>query len=175
MTGCEKLVQAVFAALLLATCCISFYGIGWVVGRKSVRPEIIERHDTTIIRRPIHVAAPEPASRLDLHFILLPVVVPPDSADVHPGDTLAVPVMEEMVSYENEDYRAVVAGIRPRLVSLDVWPKTIYATSESKTVVARDVRKPRISFGLTAGPGIFWDGTAIRPGLGATAGVTLTF
>lgn len=175
MTGCEKLVQAVFAALLLATCCISSYGIGWVVGRKSVRPEIIERHDTTVIRQPIHVSAPEPASRLDLRFIMLPVVVPPDSADVHPGDTLAVPVMEEMVSYENEDYRAVVAGIRPRLVSLDVWPKTIYASSTSMTAMAPSVRKLRVNFGLTAGPGVFWDGTAIRPGIGATAGLTIAF
>ncbi len=175
MIAYHKLAMAVFVATLLVICCSVSYAFGILAGRKSVRPEIIERHDTTIIRQPIRVSAPEPVSRLDLRFILLPVVVPPDSVDVHPGDTLAVPVMEEMVSYENEDYRAVVAGIRPRLVSLDVWPKTIYATSGSKTVVAPDVRKPRISFGLTAGPGVFWDGSAIRPGLGATAGLTVTF
>lgn len=175
MTRFQKCAATVCVVLLIAASCGISYLFGWQAGRKSVRPEIIERHDTTVIRQPIHVSAPEPASRLDLRFIMLPVVVPPDSAGVHPGDTIAVPVMEEMVSYENEDYRAVVAGIRPRLVSLDVWPKTIYATSGSKTVVAPDVRKPRISFGLTAGPGVFWDGSAIRPGLGATAGVTLTF
>lgn len=175
MTRFQYISLIVCLGLLFAAACSVSWLIGLRTGRKSVQPEIVERHDTTIIRQPIHVSAPEPVSRLDLRFVLLPVVVPPDSVGVHPGDTLAVSVMEEMVSYENEDYRAVVAGIRPRLVSLDVWPKTIYATSESKTVLAPDVRKPRISFGLTAGPGVFWDGSAIRPGLGATAGLTVTF
>lgn len=161
--------------LQFAACCAFSWLLGLRTGRKSARTEVIERHDTTIIRQPIHVSAPEPVSRLDLRFVLLPVVVPPDSVGVHPGDTLAVPVMEEMVSYENEDYRAVVAGIRPRLVSLDVWPKVVRTTAATQTLAVPNVRRPHICFGLTAGPGVFWDGAAIRPGLGAAVGLTLRF
>ena len=179
LTKFERTTLIVCAAALIAAAAGFCFAWGFHVGRKHATPVIVEKHDTTFIRKPIHVSNPTPATVAPgVKLIFLPAVFPSDSAvTVAPGDTLSVPVREEIVTYENDDYRAVIGGIRPRIISLDVFPEMIYVTGSSTTTLQPPARRgPQLRFGLSAGPGLFWDGTpGIKPGIGAVCGLTLTF
>lgn len=81
-------------------------------------------------------------------------------------DSGEVEIPIEQKTYQTEEYKAVVEGWRPNLVSMEVYPKT---TTITKTEVK--LKSPR--FSLTFGPGVGWDGKEIRPYLGVTAGLIL--
>ncbi len=80
---------------------------------------------------------------------------------VSAGDSLAVALPVEEVSYKAEDYELTIGGWRPYLKSLTVYPRTIQVTNtEIRTVT----RRPRFGVGLQAGYG--WAGGGLRPYIG---------
>lgn len=85
------------------------------------------------------------------------------SDTIHIGDTV---VMREQAYYEDSLYRAWVSGYRPRLDSLQVFPKTVYqtVTNDIYYPVAIKPKKKRWGLGLQAGygyPGGFYVGGGV--------------
>lgn len=153
-------------------------GTCFLIGREtapSPDPPVQQRdttwiYDTTVIERPVPVAV-KPAgvemlpvgtlAQLQARIDSL-LSVRPDTAFVE------VPVSLETKTYRGEDYEAQISGFRP---SLD-WVKTFPQTAYIKETV-QDTR--RWTFGISAGPGILWDGRSIHGGIGAVAGVQWRF
>lgn len=80
---------------------------------------------------------------------------------IHIGDTV---VMREQAYYEDSLYRAWVSGYRPRLDSLQVFPKTIYQTVTNDIYHTIKPRKKRWGLGVQAGygyPGGWYVGAGI--------------
>lgn len=70
----------------------------------------------------------------------------------------------ERKEYVTKDYRAVVEGWRPSLVSMEVY-------RETKTITNTVTKRP--IFSITVGPGAGYDGTKFVPFVGVTAGLVL--
>lgn len=80
---------------------------------------------------------------------------------IHIGDTV---VMREQAYYEDSLYRAWVSGYRPKLDSIEVYPKTIYQTVTNDIYHAVKSKKKRWGLGLQAGygyPGVFYMGVGV--------------
>lgn len=77
---------------------------------------------------------------------------------------ITIPIEEKV--YKTDDYKAVVQGWRPSLVSMEVYPKT---TTITNTVTR--LQRPR--WGLTAGVGGGYDGSRIVPHVGFTVGYVI--
>jgi hypothetical protein len=178
-------------------CAISFF-----IGRKTApKCPPIPPADTVYVADTSHHEEPEPAEVIPAGYELIRVgtvaqlkkviadleaaaaaAQEPATADTTqtapplPDTTgVEVPLQIERKVYggqEGDDYRAVVSGIFPKLESIDVYPKTAYITIPAQEPAKRGVR---LTFGFTAGPGLFWDGKEIKPGLGGVVGATLTF
>ena len=81
---------------------------------------------------------------------------------IHIGDTV---VMREQAYYEDSLYRAWVSGYRPKLDSIEVYPKTIYQTVTNDIYHAVKPKMKRWGLGLQAGygyPGGLYVGVGIR-------------
>lgn len=115
---------------------------------------------------------------VDTHFVDRPVEVwrerekpvyyaVHDTQIVHTTDSVFVALQREKRGYHGEEYDAVVSGVDPVLESIAVYPRTAYITN---TVIS----KRRWSLGVTAGPGILYDGS-IHGGVGIVAGLTYNF
>jgi len=85
------------------------------------------------------------------------------SDTIHIGDTV---VMREQAYYEDSLYRAWVSGYRPRLDSLQVFPRMVYQTVTNDVYhpVIVKPKKKRWGIGLQAGygyPGGFYVGAGV--------------
>ena len=131
---------------------LALIAVAFLLGRRSVKPEIVEIHrkDTVVVRDTVRetVLVPKVRYLTRVDTVLLPV----------PGDTVEVPVLVPISRkvYEGEDYRAVVSGFRASLDTLDIFRKTQTVTN---TVVQR-VEVP---------------GKPKRWGIGVSAGISYSF
>lgn len=85
-----------------------------------------------------------------------------DTPSVLPSGEVEIPI--ERKTYQTDDYKAVVEGWRPSLVSMEVYPKTT-------TITQTKLKKP--VFSLSVGPGVGWDGKDFKPYIGVTAGFVI--
>lgn len=69
---------------------------------------------------------------------------------IHIGDTV---VPREQAYYEDSLYRAWVSGYRPRLDSLQIFPRTVYQTVTNGIYHTVTPKKKRWGLGLQAGYG----------------------
>ncbi|WP_195531879.1 DUF6808 domain-containing protein [Bacteroides finegoldii] len=69
---------------------------------------------------------------------------------IHIGDTV---VPREQAYYEDTLYRAWVSGYRPRLDSLQIFPRTVYQTVMNDIYHTVSPKKKRWGLGLQAGYG----------------------
>lgn len=69
---------------------------------------------------------------------------------IHVGDTV---VQREQAYYEDSLYRAWVSGYRPRLDSMQIFPRTVYQTVTNDIYHTITSKKKRWGFGLQAGYG----------------------
>ena len=152
---------------VLALCAVSWL-FGRQAGRNAAIPAAAVRVDTLTIRDTIRIVSPVETVKYKDRTVLVPV-----TDTVRRTDTLYMPLDIERKTYQSDDYRAVVSGWSPRLEEIAVYPKTQVVTVTGQP--SAPSRGSRIGFGVAVGPGVYWDGTAVRAGLGATAGVTLTF
>ena len=107
----------------------------------------------------------KPVVKVDTMLISAPIVAffQITSDTIHMGDTV---VMREQAVYDDSLYRAWVSGYRPRLDSIEVYPKTVYqtVTNDIYHPVVIKSKKKRWGFGLQAGygyPGVFYVGGCI--------------
>lgn len=80
---------------------------------------------------------------------------------LEPNGAITIPIEEK--EYKTEEYTAVIEGWRPRLLSMEVYPKT---TTITNTVTR--LQRPR--WGVSVGVGGGYDGQQVRPHLGVTVG-----
>lgn len=169
MTQFQKYALAVCAGLLLAAALGVSFLIGRALGRRSVPPPATTTHtDTLVFRDTVRERYPVEVGRWHTSVQLVPV-----RDTIRIRDTTYIAMDREAKEYRGDDYRAVVSGILPSLDEIAVYPKTVYL----KTAIESQAptRRARIGFGITAGPGIYWNGSKIQPGLGVAAGITLNF
>ncbi|MBR3466536.1 MAG: hypothetical protein IKH15_04885 [Bacteroidales bacterium] len=123
------------------------------------KADTIFKVDTLFIEKPVE----KWREKIKEYYVEVPAW---DTVTVH--DTVFLRMPAERVQYEGEEYRAVVTGVEPKLESISVFPRTAYITN---TVV----QKKRWSWNVTAGAGVYWNGSQIQPGLGITAGFGYNF
>lgn len=123
------------------------------------RTDTVWRTDTHFVDRPVEVW------KTKEKLVYIPVV---DTQIVHTTDSVYVALQREKRGYSGDDYEAVVSGVDPMLESIKVFPKTAYITN---TVTTRK----KWSAGITAGPGVFWNGEKIHGGVGVVAGLQYNF
>lgn len=154
------------AAFVLWTAA-SFH-IGRQAGKRSPQPAVNVQPDTLVVRDTLRVLGPFYVTARIERPQLFPVT---DTVRIH--DTLFVALPREVREYPGEDYRAQVSGVDPSLDWIEVYPRTQIVTQT--TEVPGPQRWRRVGFGIAAGPGVFWDGTAVKPGAGVVAGVRVNF
>jgi hypothetical protein len=134
--------------------------LGFFAGRHTVPPcrVIIEaRTDTVTIRDTIRERVPVPVDRVIVRVDTIPVAVPGDTVHI---DAL-IPI--ERKTYQTVDYRAVVEGFRPALVSLDIYRQTRFI-DRVQTIRTPDRR--RWALALQAGYGLTPKGPQPYLGIG---------
>lgn len=144
-------------------------------------PIITVRADTVIVRDTLRLEVPAPShqgvSRRDTVWIEIRTQdstkttngtkTPTDTNEadtmprLEPNGAITIPI--EQKEYRTEEYRAVIEGWRPRLLSMEVYPKT---TTITNTVTR--LQRPR--WGVSVGVGGGYDGQRVRPHLGVTVG-----
>ena len=137
--------------VVIAVIALALIAVAVLLGRRSVKPEIVEIHrtDTVVVRDTVRETVLVPKirylTRVDTVLLLVP------------GDTVKVPVLVPISRkvYEGEDYRAVVSGFRASLDTLDIFRKT-------QTVKNTDVQRVEVP------------GKPKRWGIGVSAGYALT-
>lgn len=106
--------------VVIAVIALALIAVAFLLGRRSVKPEIVEiqRTDTVVVRDTVRetVLVPKIRYLTRVDTVLLKV----------PGDTVEVPVMVPISRnvYEGEDYRAVVSGFRVSIDTIDTFRKT---------------------------------------------------
>lgn len=146
---------------------LALISVAFLLGRRSVKPEIVELHrtDTLLLRDTVRetVLVPKVRYLTRVDTVLLKV----------PGDTVEVPVMVPISRnvYEGEDYRAVVSGFRVSIDTIDTFRKTQILTN---TFIQRgDVpgKPKRWGIGVSAGYALTPQG--VKPYIGA--GISYSF
>lgn len=133
----------------------------YLLGRRSVKPEIVEIHrtDTVVVRDTVRETVLVPKirylTRVDTVLLLVP------------GDTVKVPVLVPISRkvYEGEDYRAVVSGFRASLDTLDIFRKTQTVTNTVVQRVEVPGKPKRWGIGVSAGYALTPQG--MKPYIGA--------
>lgn len=160
----KQLTAIVFGAILLALLtCTWFWGYrkGYDVALNLPhQPDTVWRTETRYIEKPVEVVKWKDREK--------PVYVPVNKDSlVYVHDTTFMPLPREYKQYSEENYTAQVSGIDPALDWIKIQQQTAYITN---TVVD----KRRWSFGITAGPGVLWNGS-FHGGIGVVAGIQYNF
>lgn len=146
---------------------LALIAAAFLLGRRSVKPEIVEIHwtDTMWMRDTVRetVLVPKICYLTRVDTVLLPV----------PGDTVEVPVLVPISRkvYEGEDYRAVVSGFRASLDTLDIFRKTQTVTNTVVQRVEVPGKPKRWGIGVSAGYALTPQG--VKPYIGA--GISYSF
>ena len=146
---------------------LALIAAAFLLGRRSVKPEIVEIHttDTVVVRDTVRETVLVPKvrylTRVDTVLLLVP------------GDTVKVPVLVPISRkvYEGEDYRAVVSGFRASLDTLDIFRKTQTVTNTVVQRVEVPGKPPRWGIGVSAGSALTPQG--VKPYIGA--GISYSF
>lgn len=144
-------------------------------------PVIAVQADTVIMRDTLRVPIPQPAekgvTRRDTVWLQIKTAdstkldtgtntpAKPLKADtvprLEPSGAITIPIEEKV--YKTDEYTAVIEGWRPKLLSMEVYPKTTTINTTTTRLV-----KPR--WGVTAGVGGGYDGQRFVPHVGVTVG-----
>lgn len=144
-------------------------------------PIVAVEADTVVVRDTLRIEVPEATSngvkRRDTVWLKIKPVdttktdggikTPPDTVErdtqprLEPDGGITIPIEEK--EYKTDEYKAVIEGWRPRLLSMEVYPKT---TTVTKTVTK--LQRPR--WGVSVGVGGGYDGQRVVPHIGATVG-----
>ena len=162
-----------FVLAVLCVCVVSYfagrvkgrrigYEVGWsegfAAGWAAPHPaDTATRTDTVFIDRPVEVVR----WRDRVEYLAV-------TDTIRVADSVFVAVPIEVRQYADSTYRAQVSGWHPSLDWIEVFARTQTITS---TIVKE---APRWSLGVTAGPGLLYDGN-LHAGVGIVAGVQFRF
>ena len=135
--------------ILLAVACV----VAWFRPHEPLPAEIrIETKVKTVVKVDTLLISPPMA----------PLLVFQLTDTIRIGDTV---VYREQAYYEDSLYRAWVSGYRPRLDSLQIFPRTVYRTVTNDIYHTIVPKKKRWGLGLQAGygyPGGWYAGVGIN-------------
>lgn len=123
--------------ILLAVACV----VAWFRPREPLPAEI---HTETKVKTVVKV------DTLLISAPMAPLLVFRLTDTMRIGDTV---VHREQAYYEDSLYRAWVSGYRPRLDSLQIFPKTVYQTVTNDIYHTITPRKKRWGLGMQVGYG----------------------
>lgn len=136
-------------AILLAVACV----VAWFRPHEPLPAEIrTETKVNTVVKVETLLISPP----------MTPLVVFRLTDTIRIGDTV---VHREQAYYEDSLYRAWVSGYRPRLDSLQIFPRTIYQTVTNDIYHTIVLKKKRWGIGLQVGygyPGGFYVGGGVN-------------
>lgn len=174
----KSVIPWIFWALLLGIV------IGCICMRLCVNssplPEPTIQRDTVVIRDTIRLPVPKPEVITVVRYdtvrpqakpvedvtpALATVALSEDTIPrITPENDVIIPITQN--TYKTEDYTAVVEGYRPRLVSIELYPKTMTITN-----TITKIRSPR--WALTVGSGVGYGPNGVQPYVGVTVGFVL--
>ncbi|HCY68869.1 MAG TPA: hypothetical protein DHV19_01380 [Bacteroides cellulosilyticus] len=135
-------------AILLAVACV----VAWFRPHEPLPAEVrTETKIKTVVKVDTLLISPPMA----------PLLVFQLTDTIRIGDTV---VLREQAYYEDSLYRAWVSGYRPRLDSLQIFPRTVYRTVTNDIYHTIVPKKKRWGLGLQAGygyPGGFYVGAGV--------------
>lgn len=151
----NDLVGVVLFFLLLAG---AFFAGRHFAGKETVIEQQIVR-DTTIIRDTVKIPIPKQ---------IITEVVEYDTIYVE-KPTLAIPIPIEEKTYSGTDYKAVVRGYKPRLMSLDIYrTDTLFTINTINKVIK--TKRWNLTVGAQVGYGYTPRGQLPYVGVGVTFG-----
>ena len=156
--GVRLLIISIFVTFILG------YSTGhrYCAKHRESKTDTVTIVETKIIKQPVAVSSQ--FTRTDFATFTQTQYVPLFFSDTI-SDSIRVAIPIEQITYEEEDYRAVVEGFRPRLVELELRPKTTTITQR----VAESPKGWNFHFGPTVAYGWTPKGWLPLVGLGATA------
>ena len=163
----NKFLLPLLVGIALVASSLVFYFIGKGNGYQSgyadalssfksdtvvVRDTIVYDHPVEVIKwkekeKTVYVAVRDTVVRNDTAYVVLP---------------------REHKVYEDSSYKAEISGIEPRLEWIQVNQRTVTITNTIQD-------KRRWTFGVTAGPGVFYDFKKVKPGVGIVFGFGYNF
>lgn len=150
------------AALLLSL------GLGFLGGRRSVTPSLLERVDTLVIRDTLVNYRPvvTEVRTVRVDTVRLAVAQPSDTVVIH--DTVEVEVPIVFSRYTGDNYDIGVSGFRTELEFVKVYPQTKIVTK------GYSIKPRRWGFGVAVGPSVLVAPSGrVNAGLGVTGGFYL--
>ena len=148
--------------VVIAVIALALIAVAFLLGRRSVKPEIVEiqRTDTVVVRDTVRETVLVPKIRYLTRVATVLLLVP--------GDTVKVPVLVPISRkvYEGEDYRAVVSGFRASLDTLDIFRKTQTVTNTVVQQVEVPGKPKRWGIGVSVGYALTPQGMKPYIGLG---------
>lgn len=139
-------------AILLAVACV----VAWFRPHEPLPAEIrTETKVNTVVKVETLLISPP----------MTPLVVFRLTDTIRIGDTV---VHREQAYYEDSLYRAWVSGYRPRLDSLQIFPRTIYQTVTNDIYHTIVLKKKRWGLGLQAGCGFYPGQSGFYVGVGVS-------
>ena len=174
MKPSTTLTLATFILLSILSAVLGWMGRGSWDRRHSLPPQIdtVWRHDTVrlvdtkpagTVTAKLPAARPEVARDANLLANCDTMLSKSDTVEVH--DSVLVDVPIEQRTYEGENYRAIVQGWQPELVSIDIKLPEIAAPPSKRKRWTVTVG-PQVGYGFTPAG---WQPYA---GIGFTAGIT---
>ena len=171
MSDMKQYLIPFLVGVALVACMLVTYqigrGIGYDKGFAEGLVSIPPRTDTVWRDKPVYIEKPVEVIKWKEREKPVYIPVKEDSL-VYVHDTTYMPLPREFKQYSGEEYTAQVSGVDPALDWIKINQKTAYITN---TVV----QKKRWSWGVTAGPGAFWNGGNVQFGVGAVAGLQYNF
>jgi len=165
------LVVAFMGALLFRTC-----------SPNATPHESTIQRDTIVIRDTIHPPLPKPEVNTVVRYdtvrpqakpiegvtpALAIVTLPEDTIPrITPENGIIIPITQK--TYKTEDYKAVIEGYKPNLLSIELYQKNTFITN---TVTNTKYKSPR--WVISVGPGVGYGPKGIEPYIGINAGFVL--
>lgn len=165
----KKDLILVGVGIVFVIACILSYNFG----RNSKIDDLIKnvKRDTVVKIEVDTLTIEKPVEKIRYKdkLVYIPLV---DTLLIHDHDTTFIAMQSEKVEYEEEEYKATISGIQPKLESITVYPKTVY-----ETVIEKQIVQKRWSFGVAAGPALVYDfkNKDITGGIGVVAGIEYNF
>lgn len=168
----KKYIIAFILGIAFMVSAFVSYRIGYFRGRGDV---VIPSADTLYVYRTKNVYTPVFSYSSHMVPLFFPLKDTTGTAGDVPhvqGDSIVVPIEQRV--YEDSTYRAVVSGFRP---SLDTLQLRIPEKIVTNYVTVPQVRKQRVTFGVSAGFGAYYGVISRRLdcGPGVQIGVSINF
>ena len=125
----KKNIYKFLIGVFFAICCYLAFSIGQSYPKENRITEIVR--DTLIIRDTIIIKEPIEKIRWKDKITYIPVI---DTLIICKNDTTYIAMQTEKVEYQEEEYRAIISGINPKLEEIFVYPKTVYITEKQKEI-----------------------------------------